>query len=49
MKPLLQFPQIIKTPRLTLRVILPTLENAETILEIIEQNRNYLEEQHLLF
>ena len=44
MKPLLQFPQIIKTPRLTLRVILPTLENAETILEIIEQNRNYLEE-----
>lgn len=44
MKPLLQFPQTIKTPRLVLKVLLPALENAKMILEIIEQNRDYLEE-----
>ena len=43
MKPLSQFPQTIKTPRLVLRVILPTAENAKIGLDIIEQNRDYLE------
>lgn len=37
------FPQIIQTPRLILRVVLPTLENAETIFKLIENNRDYLE------
>lgn len=43
MKPLSQFPQTIKTPRLTLQVVMPTNENARTIFNIIEQNRDYLE------
>ena len=37
------FPQTIETPRLVLRIILPTDSNAEIILNIIEQNRDYLE------
>lgn len=37
------FPHTIKTPRLVLRVIAPTLENAEMIFDIIEQNRQFLE------
>jgi len=43
MKPLSAFPKIIKTPRLVLRVIEPTQENAKIGLDIIEQNRDYLE------
>ena len=43
MKPLSQFPVEIKTPRLVLRVILPTKENAKLGLDIIEANRDYLE------
>lgn len=43
MKNLTEFPQTIKTPRLVLRVILPTQENAEIGLNIIEKNRDYLE------
>ena len=43
MKPLSQFPQTIETPRLVLRVVSPTQVNAEAILDIIEQNRDYLE------
>ncbi len=42
-KPLSQFPQTIETPRLVLRVVLPTQANAETFFNIIEQNRDYLE------
>ncbi len=42
-KLLASFPQTIKTPKLVLRVILPTTENAERIFNIIEQNRDYLE------
>lgn len=37
------FSQTIKTPRLVLRVILPTRKNAQMIFGIIEQNRDYLE------
>lgn len=37
------FPKIIKTSRLVLKVILPTLENAQIILDIINENREYLE------
>ena len=44
MKDLSIFPQTIKTPRLVLRVILPTKENAAKILNIIEQNRDYFME-----
>ena len=43
MQPLSIFPQTIKTPRLVLRVVAPTPENAEMIFRIIEQNREYLE------
>ena len=43
MQPLSIFPQTIKTPRLVLRLVAPTPENAEMILRIIEQNREYLE------
>ena len=43
MKNLTEFPQILKTPRLVLRVVLPTQANAEAIFDIIEQNRDYLE------
>ena len=43
MQPLSIFPQTIKTPRLVLRVVTPTPENAEMIFRIIEQNREYLE------
>lgn len=42
MKALSNFPQIIKTSRLVLRVVLPTKENATTLLNIINQNRDYL-------
>ncbi len=42
MQPLSIFPQTIKTPRLVLRVVAPTPENAEMIFRIIEQNREYL-------
>ena len=44
MQPLSIFPQTIKTPRLVLRVVFPTKENAAKILNIIEQNRDYLME-----
>lgn len=44
MKPLSQFPQTIKTPRLVLRVVEPTKENATKLLNIINQNRDYLME-----
>ena len=40
--PLSNFPHTIKTPRLVLRVIVPTSENAEMIFNIIEQNRDFL-------
>ena len=43
MKQLLDFPQIIKTPRLVLKILPPTQENAEMFFNIIEQNRDYLE------
>ena len=43
MKVLSQFPTEIKTPRLVLRVVLPTQATAETFFDIIEQNRDYLE------
>ena len=43
MKPLSQFLQEIKTPRLNLRVMEPTRENARMIFDIIERNREYLE------
>lgn len=43
MKPLSQFPQTINTSRLVLKIILPTQENAKLGLDIIEQNRDYLE------
>lgn len=43
MKPLSQFSQEIKTPRLVLRTVEPIRENAEIIFNIIEQNRDYLE------
>ena len=43
MKKLSTFPKIIETPRLVLRVVLPTQANAETFFNIIEQNRDYLE------
>lgn len=41
MKSLTTFPQTIKTPRLVLRVVFPTKENATKLLNIIEQNRDY--------
>lgn len=41
MQPLLLFPQTIKTPRLVLRVVAPTAENATKLLRIIDQNRDY--------
>ena len=43
MQNLSQFPQIIKTPRLVLRTVLPTDENAKMFLDVIEANRDYLE------
>ncbi len=36
------FPQTIKTQRLVLRTVAPTMENAKQIFNIIEQNREYL-------
>lgn len=42
MQTLSNFPQTIKTPRLVLRVVLPTKENAATLLNIVDQNRDYL-------
>ena len=41
MKALSNFPQTIKTPRLVLKVVLPTKENAIKLFNIIEQNRDY--------
>ena len=41
MKALSQFPTEIKTPRLVLRVVAPTAENATKLLSIIDQNRDY--------
>lgn len=43
MRSLSNFPKTIKTPRLALRVIAPTPENAEQIFNLVEQNREYLE------
>lgn len=43
MQPLSHFPQTIETPRLLLKVVLPTNTNSKAILNIIEQNRDYLE------
>ena len=43
MKSLAAFPQTIETPRLVLRVVLPTQADAEEIFNIIERNRTYLE------
>ena len=43
MKPLSQFPQVIKTPRVVLRTVEPTRESAETLFKIIEENREFLE------
>lgn len=40
-QPLINFPHIIQTQRLTLRVTEPTNENASALLNIIEQNRDY--------
>lgn len=42
MKDLSIFPQTIKTPRLVLRVVFPTKENATTLLSVINKNRDYL-------
>ncbi|MCQ2581615.1 MAG: GNAT family N-acetyltransferase [Alphaproteobacteria bacterium] len=42
MNNLSEFPQTIKTPRLVLRVVEPTEENATKLFNIIEQNRDYL-------
>ena len=43
MKDLSCFPKVIKTPRLVLRYIDTTIENAKILFDIIEQNRDYLE------
>ena len=42
MKPLSQFPQTIKTPRVSLRVIAATPENAQRIFKIVAENREFL-------
>ena len=42
-KNLSDFPYVIKTARLMLRVIMPNMDNAEIIFNAIEQNREYLE------
>lgn len=42
MQPLSIFPQTIKTLRLVLRVVAPTVENAKKIFNLIEKNREYL-------
>lgn len=44
MQQLSNFPQTIKSARLKLCVLLPTKENAKTLLDIITQNRDYLME-----
>lgn len=44
MQPVAKFPQTIKSARLVLRVVAPTKENAATLLDIINQNRDYLVE-----
>ena len=44
LKPLSTFPTEIKTQRLVLRLLEPTRENAEIIFNIVEKNREYLEE-----
>ena len=43
MQTLLNFPKIIRTPRLILKYIETTPENAQILFDIIEQNRDYLE------
>ena len=43
MQSLTTFPKIIKTPRVELRIVAPTAENATTLLQIINENRDYLE------
>jgi len=43
MNTLSQFPTQIETPRLNLRVIDTTHDNAEKLLQIINENRDYLE------
>ncbi len=42
MQELLSFPQIIKSARLVLSVVAPTTENASMLLDIINQDRDYL-------
>ena len=44
MQPISKFPQIIKSARLVLRTLAPTKENASALLNIINQNRDYLME-----
>ena len=43
MQNLARFPQTIKTPRLELRTVVATEENATILLRIINENRDYLE------
>ena len=43
MESLSKFPQSIKTPRLVLRIVAPTFENAKIIFDAIEKNREYLD------
>ena len=43
MQNLARFPQTIKTPRLELRTVVATEENATTLLRIINENRDHLE------
>ena len=43
MKPLKDFPTIIKTPRLELKIVQANLENAKEIFNIVESCRDYLE------
>ena len=42
MQPLSNFPQTIKTPRLVLRTLSPTMENAKMLFDVINANRDYL-------
>ena len=44
MQSLSKFPQTIKTSRLVLRTVAPTIENAKKFFCIINQNREFLEE-----
>ncbi|MCR4918143.1 MAG: GNAT family N-acetyltransferase [Alphaproteobacteria bacterium] len=38
-----KFVKSIKTPRLELRIVLPTKENAKNFSDVVERNRDYLE------